>query len=239
MRSLIILFCALLIQSCTWIGVKGNGNVVDIQRDVLDFSEISVNGAFDVFIRQGNTNEVILRIDDNLDEFITVEVEGDRLKIQPKRPIRKASSKEIYITLENLTELDMNGAISLSSKRIISFKNIHIECNGASEISMNLRGENLVYEGNGSSSAQLNGDVERAKLEINGSGKIDAPGFEINRAQLDINGSGDATLYVNESLDVSINGSGEVYYYGEPALTQSVNGSGNIQKKSKNESENI
>jgi hypothetical protein len=238
MRTLALALLTLSLSSCGWFGVSGNGQVVDIEKDVLEFSEISISGAFDVHLRQADESEIFLRIDENLEEYIQVEVEGDRLKVRTKRPIRKAESLALYISVNDITEIDLNGAIELSGKGPIRFKNIDIECNGASEVDLTLFGSNLKFDGTGASEARFNGEVTRAKLEVNGSGEIDAPGLEIEDAEIEINGSGEATVFVTKKLDVEVNGSGDVKYYGEPAISQDINGSGSIQQKNKNQSEN-
>lgn len=238
MRTIIIVLAALQLTACGWFGVKGNGQVVDIEKDVLEFSEVSINGAFDVHLRQGDASELILRIDENLEQYIEVEVEGDRLKVRPTRPIRKAESLSLYITVEDITEIDLNGAIELTSKGPIRFDNIDIECNGASEVDLTLFGNHLKFDGTGASEARFTGEVTDAQIEVNGAGEIDAPGLEIENAEIEINGSGEASIFVTRNLDVEVNGSGDVRYYGEPAVSQDINGSGSIQQKKRNESEN-
>ena len=238
MRVLIPFLLVVSLSSCSWFGVSGNGQVIDVEKDVLEFSEISIGGAFDVYLRQAEESEVVLRIDENLEEYIEVEVEGDRLKVRTTRPIRKAKSLAVYISVEEITEIELNGAIELKGKGPIHFTNLDIECNGASEVDLQLFGNNLKYDGTGASEARFNGEVNSAQFEVNGSGEIDAPGLEVQNADIEINGAGEADVFVTQKLNVEVNGSGDVEYYGEPSISQDINGSGSIQKKNKNEIEN-
>lgn len=75
---------------------------------------------------------------------------------------------------------------------------------------------------------RLGGDARGHRLEINGSGEVNA--FELTQAtaEVRINGSGNTRLRVTQALEANIVGSGTVYYRGQPTVTSSISGSGRI-----------
>lgn len=102
----------------------------------------------------------------------------------------------------------------------------------------------------GSSNARIDGlDAERFKVEISGSGDVEASGrakaleveldgsgnaalraLATQRAEVEINGSGNITVQVSERLKAEINGSGDIRYAGDPPQVKAeVNGSGKVK----------
>lgn len=102
----------------------------------------------------------------------------------------------------------------------------------------------------GSANARIGGlDAERFKVEISGSGDVEASGrakaleveldgsgnaalraLATQRAEVEINGSGNVTVQVSERLQAEINGSGDIRYAGHPPeVKAAVNGSGKVR----------
>ena len=64
-----------LFAGCHYIGgVRGDGNVIKETRSVSSFNGIEISGAFDVYLKQGTTEEVIIEADDNILPLIRTDV---------------------------------------------------------------------------------------------------------------------------------------------------------------------
>ena len=83
--ALLSIVLALSLSSCYFdgwgTGISGNGNVVEEVRDVDGFTGVEVSTGIDVFLSQGNTFEVVVEADENLQEVILTELKGDKLVV--------------------------------------------------------------------------------------------------------------------------------------------------------------
>lgn len=63
--NVILLVLLLVLPSCS-LGVDGNGERTDEDRDLRDFSSVIADGSLDVQVHQGDTTSVVVSIDSNL-----------------------------------------------------------------------------------------------------------------------------------------------------------------------------
>lgn len=81
----------------------------------------------------------------------------------------------------------------------------------------------------GSGDLNISGAADRLKINIAGSGDVDAAALTVKDASVNIAGSGDATIAPTASVDVNIAGSGDVELTTHPAnVKSSVFGSGSV-----------
>ena len=66
------------------------------------------------------------------------------------------------------------------------------------------------------------------ELSVEGSGDFYGEQLPVNKAQVVLNGSGNATVRVENELNIIINSRGNLYYYGIPQITAEINGSGDL-----------
>jgi len=72
--------------------LKGDGNVVKSERKVSSFNYIEVEDGIDLYVTQGNDNELVIEADQNLVQYFVIKKEEDVLKIQLSKSIYKAKS---------------------------------------------------------------------------------------------------------------------------------------------------
>jgi hypothetical protein len=53
--------------------ISGSGDVVELDQDFTNFDSLDIGSAFDVEVNQGRNYSVIIRIDDNLEDYLDVE----------------------------------------------------------------------------------------------------------------------------------------------------------------------
>lgn len=104
--------------------IKGNGNLVSVDRNVGDYDAISVSGWFDVDLVDGREGELTLSGDENLLEHVVTEVSGDQLKIKVKKGINLSPSKSsrgirITVPVESISGLNLSGSGDIVGKTLI------------------------------------------------------------------------------------------------------------------------
>ncbi len=192
----LLLFFALLV-GCTPTRdvITGSGKVVTQEEAISGFDRVEVSRAFRADISQGETFGVIIRIDDNLLEYLEVVKEGDTLKIGLKTNQRvKDGTFEAEVTLPELTGLKLSGASQATTEGFKSANALNVDFSGASH---------------------LRGDIEAgdARLDISGGGQValsgsaddltvSASGEHVDLADLIVD---NANIKANEASKVTVN----------------------------------
>ena len=114
---LVVMLLACSITVPTTGSITGSGNVVTVQEDVTDFDRVVITHAFEATIRQADSFRVVIRVDDNLREYVRVSKLGTALEIgiDPNRTdnIRRGTL-EAEIAMPALASLEASGASHLS-----------------------------------------------------------------------------------------------------------------------------
>jgi len=229
--------------------IHGNGNLMSETRTLPSFSQIQVNGDFEVEVDTSLASAVWIHAAENLMTFIVTHVSGDRLVIETRNEysLRPTRTIRLQVSAPSVTglvlkgsgqlycngvrsdelELGVEGSGSLECYHVeASLTECHVE--GSGSITGNLVTENLTGHLEGSGEIRLSGSTAAAELRILGSGHIRASQFTTDVCIAYISGSGHIDTRVLNSLDVTIIGSGMVYYSGNPAVESYISGSGRI-----------
>jgi len=74
------------------------------------------------------------------------------------------------------------------------------------------------------------GRADEQQVRISGSGDYEAPDLFSKSVKFVISGQGNATVRVDDDLDITISGLGQVNYYGRPKLRQVISGLGKSKR---------
>lgn len=212
-KYLLVLFPAvLLLAACNFRGVRGSGDLDRETRNVENFKEIEVGGAFEVFVKVGESTSLEIEGDDNLLQYIRTRVKGDRLEIDTRKNIRPKKDLIIRITTPELEKIISSGASTVSVSNINSevFKIIL----------------------SGASSINLDGSTDKFRVEMSGAGSLDAYNLKAKDVDISISGACSADVYASEYLDAEVSGVGSIEYAGNPSkVNTNVSGVGSISRK--------
>ena len=110
-RMLVLFLGVALLAGCASFGL---GNVVTREEAFSNFDRVEVGNAFKVDITQSGTYSVVVRVDSSLEQRLEVVKEGNTLKIGLKDEgggVKiQAGTKEVEITMPELTGLNLNGS---------------------------------------------------------------------------------------------------------------------------------
>jgi hypothetical protein len=216
---------------CNIIGADGNGKVVKENRTVNTFNSLDVSGAFDIILTQGETQSVTIEADENLMSLIRTEVRDNELRIYTKGPIHDCSSMKAYITVKELKEIDISGAVDLQTSGKFTQPELKIEGSGASDSKLELAVQTLSVDCSGGSKLTFSGTAQEARMEVSGAVDIFAYDLATEKFSLEISGAGKAQINVSKELNAEISGAGDVRYKGNPArVIEDVTGAGSIKK---------
>jgi hypothetical protein len=213
------------------IGVNGNGNVKSEVRDVGSFDQLSVGGAFDVYLTQGDSESVRVEADENLLPLVETIVRNGRLVVRSRENIGEAKELNVYITFKNLTEIEASGACEIEGKGQLTFGALTLNGSGASEVDLTLTANRIEGEYSGASEVDLEGSADVCDFRLSGASELDAQELVVGQMSIDLSGASEAAVQVTQKLKVDASGASSVVYTGDPAVDQHTSGASSVRKK--------
>lgn len=207
---------------------NGNGQIIRQELALASIERIRVNGSMYVYLKEDSIQKVSVEMESNLLDDLNRNVQDGIWKIEFNRCVNEKKRVNVYISLPNLKEANLNGSGEIYSQTDFHGSDLVLKLNGSGKINMNTFYTHLILTTNGSGNILLNGKSNSVNAEISGSGKQKLFGLEAEQATIKITGSGELELAVSKTLDVTISGSGKMRYKGSPSVTTSINGSGSV-----------
>ena len=241
MRKLAVLISvAVLTVSCLeqWgKGIKGNGNIVSVERSVGDYESISVLGFYDINLVDGEEGQLTLQGDENLLEHIITVVENGKLTIKTEeginlRPSGWKDAMRLTVPIESIEAVSLSGSGSIVGKKILKASDFKSAISGSGNIDLDLETESMTAAVSGSGDMKLSGRTKTFGAGITGSGNIKAYNLVADNVEAATSGSGDIEVTAKEILIARVSGSGNIGYRGNPKkIDAKTPGSGNISKE--------
>lgn len=227
--------CALT-ANAQWGGkkIKGNGNVVTIERSVGEYESIASAGWFDVILVDGIEGTITLKGEENLLEYIETEVKNGKLTIKKEKGVQLKSSNwkggiEVTIPIEEINAVSLAGSGDVVSKTTIKTDTFKASLAGSGDVNLAVEATNFEASLSGSGDMELDGSASRFKVSVAGSGDIDAFGLTADYVEASVAGSADLNVTANQEIKARVSGSGDITYKGNPAKIDSkASGSGDI-----------
>ncbi len=193
--------------------VRGSGNVVTEEREVSDFTSISLQGWGKLVIDQTGSESLSITGDDNFLPYIETEVRGRELIISiPSNTIfNDITDLTYHVTVKTIDNLDLSGAGDIEVLHLDS-EDWHVNLSGAGNIT-------------------VSGEVDTQTIVISGAGGYNAEELSSQEASIEHSGAGMAVVQVSDTLDVNISGLGSVEYIGDPTVNQTITGVGSVHQR--------
>lgn len=193
--------------------VRGSGNIATEDREVSDFTSITLQGWGELIIDQTGSESLSITGDDNFLPYIETEVRGRELiiRIQEDTTFTNITDLTYHVTVATLDNLELTGT-------------------GDVEV-LHLDGESWSVSLSGAGNITVSGAVDTQTIVISGAGGYNAEDLSSQQATIEHRGAGMAVVQVSDSLDVNISGLGSVEYIGDPAVTQTITGLGTVNQR--------
>ena len=177
---------------------------------VTAFTGVTVSGAYEIQWSAGKP-AVAITTDQNLLPLIKAEVSDGTLHIESDnlRP-----TKGILITLSSasLADVQLDGAVRFTARQV-SGRELKLEANGASNIS-------------------IDGSVTNLEVNLSGASKLDAKSLLAQTASVSASGACYGDVNVTGTLNASISGAGVLTYAGNPkSVEKDVSGAAAIRAR--------
>jgi hypothetical protein len=212
-----LLLLAIVASGCT--AVRGSGDVVTIEVPVDDFNRLAVSHSFDVNVSVGDEPSLTLRVDDNLESSLEVEVTNDTLRIglQPRTSVSNATL-EADVTVTSLDAVEGSGAVSIDLGSLAG-STLELQLSGASDLNGAVDFDNVTGVLSGASNISLSGRVATLDVDASGASDLALLDLEVDGLIVSLSGASSAEVSVNDSIRASLSGASSLRYRGDPDVT--------------------
>jgi hypothetical protein len=213
--------------------VRGNGEVHIQERQVGNFTGVSVRGGIDVIVAPGPASSFKIEADRNLLDYIDVHNNGGIVEVHTKRGynLRPVSGIKVYATAPSFSTIEVAGSGDITSQsKISSSDKLDLEIKGSGDIKLDVDAPIIEADINGSGSIALTGRTQNFTADIDGSGDVHSFNLLSENTTVDIAGSGNAEVFASKQLNVEIKGAGDVKYKGTASVNQKIMGSGSVKQ---------
>ena len=196
------------------------------------FDRLAVSGPYEVNVVTGGQVGVTAKGGANLLDETEVVVEGNTLKIQPRK------KKGVRWNWRNGKAVFTVNAAALHGAAIAGSGGVNVdkvsgdfegEVAGSGGLKVDqIQGGRVKFDIAGSGGVDAAGRADAVNISIAGSGDIRAGGLAARSADVSIAGSGNVQANASETANVSIMGSGDVQITGGAKCKVSKAGSGNV-----------
>ncbi len=209
-------------------------------RKVSSFHGIKISNAFDVIIKQGNEEAVVVSaIEGKFRDRIKVNVVNGILQISyDNEKVWKWSNENrklrAYISVKNIDKLDVSGATDIKIDGVLKGSNLKVDLSGASSLKGAISYTSVTVDQSGASNSKLSGTV--TNLDVDVSGASDFTGFDLvtENCRAEASGASDIKITVNKDLKVDASGASDIQYKGTASISDfKTSGASSLKKRSK------
>ncbi len=211
--------------------VVGNGNVTTRTVNTDNYDAIKGIGSMDVHLQKGSEGTITVKTDENLQEYVIVEVENGALKIRTKKNTYLKTKKgiHVYVPFDDISEVSLTGSGDIDTEDTINSDELEINITGSGDVNLAVAANSVEATVTGSGDIEVTGNTTDLKVRVTGSGDFDGDGLRSENTNATVSGSGDASVYASKYLKARVSGSGDIEYDGNPEKRDTkVSGSGSI-----------
>ncbi|MGD0582867.1 MAG: head GIN domain-containing protein [Bacteroidales bacterium] len=221
LRVLLLLSLCLGIISCVdgqfYKSVSGNGNVVKKDRNLSGFDGVKVSTGIDVYLSQGDTENVTVEADENLHEYIITEVKDGVLHVHTDNiNIRHAERERVYVTIRDVRSLRTTSAGNIIGESPIKCGDIELSASSSGDIKLELYAKKVNLDISSAGDVKLNGEGESLNADLSSAGDLKAFDFKVKEADVSVSSAGSADVFTTDKLVARASSAGDVNYKGNP-----------------------
>jgi Putative auto-transporter adhesin, head GIN domain len=209
--------------------IKGSGNIINEERTVPFFNSINHNTVGQVNITYGSTRQVIVRTDDNIQQYVKTKVQDNTLQILIESEFGLSDfSLTIDIVMTELKSLSANSAGNITGTNTFFTNDAYLNLNSAGNIRLNLETIDLHSNISSAGNLFLGGKAQNHYAGLYSAGNLFAYDLETKATRISLNSAGNAFINVIDYLDATLTSAGYLYYVGYPEIVQSTTSIGRV-----------
>ncbi|WP_431135956.1 GIN domain-containing protein [Psychroserpens mesophilus] len=155
--------------------VKGDRNVTIKQTYVDNFNTIVVGEDFEVELYYNSKPSVEIETDDNLHEYITIEVVDSVLTFRTTKDIRSKKEMKIKVNYSTgFSHIETHDNAEIRSLTSLELNDASLRVTGSSRAYLNIKAKNFKFNSLDKAKVKLNVSATKAIIELSDNCKLDA-----------------------------------------------------------------
>ncbi len=211
-----VFIAMIILISSSCIGNKNLTPVISEERDVPPFQAIKVQNGIDVYITYGPKDKIKVETNENTMQYLITEVRNDVLRIYFKRSGVWFREARVYVTTNQLKEIDASGGSDVKSENTIDADDLKLKASGGSDIELAVNATNLTAEASGGADIMLSGYAVNLVAHTSGGSDLKAFDLTVDKAELEASGGSDIKITVTKELSARASGGADILYKGNP-----------------------
>jgi hypothetical protein len=224
----------LFLSSCKGCSRRGNGHVVTQNRTISSFNKISIEGVFPVDLSQdGNAEAVKVEADENLQDYITVENNGNELvvKLKDEASIHASKKMKVYINIKKLSELNFKSVGSLTTTNQLKLDSLELNSESVGKLCLDIDATFLRANLSSVGATTLKGRVTEVCINNKSVGTLSAYNLKAGTLKIHNTAIGTAEVYADSAFYIRSSAIGTLYYKGSGVVKElSSEGIGKVKK---------
>ena len=236
--------CLVLI-AYLFISIAGYSQTTKKTLELPEFKSIYVNSNYTVYLKQTNKQEVVVEALTEIFSITEIKVENGILMInierKPENPNKSLWAKiddiklnptmKVYVSMKNITELQVNSNGKIVSENSIATDNIVLGLAGNGSMDIDLKGNTVKAEVTGNGNMTIRGYATTIEATVSGPGTINGFNCPLDNAKVKVSGSGLCQLNVTQNIDALVLGNGQIKHKGNTRTAQKkIYGSGVVER---------
>jgi hypothetical protein len=195
---------------------------VNETRDLSGFTGVHVSSGIDVLLSEGNSFEVVVEADENLQDVILTELDGNLLVVKTERVnIRSAKSKKVHVTLPRLSELKISSAGDCVGQTTFDCDDLEISISSAGNLTLEVDAREIDIDISSSGDCRIAGHADVLDANLSSAGDLNA--FDLVAGKVDVvaSSAGDARVQATDEITMNASSAGNIYYRGDAKVIKS------------------
>lgn len=177
--------------------IEGDGNSVEKNFSVDDFSKVDASHAFTIEITVDDETSVKIETDENLMKYVEVYVKNNTLYLDVENNVNFRGKMKAIISTARLNGVDLSGACKIDVEGIKTDK-FSIDMSGACK-------------------GTFAGNTVELSIDLSGATKLNTVDLKATNVIVDVSGASKCNVYSSESLSVDASGASKIVIYGDPS----------------------
>ena len=188
-----------------------------------DFTRLKISSALKVWITQGDNCDIRIETEEGSDcrSLVDIDQSGETLELALKSgllKLRDFHAINVYITIRELKELEVSGAVDVRSKNKLLCQQLDMDLSGAVKTQLDLSAGDVTVECSGAVKLELQGECKSLDIDMSGATKVLATEMSVDVCHVETSGAGSIDVNVIRELRVDSSGASSVTYRGDPEV---------------------
>lgn len=224
---------SLLLFSCGFDCISGQGEVTTKEHPLEDFDQISVMEGWDAVLVKGNENKLVVTANENLHGLLEFSIQENALEIGLNKNCimdADANTVEIHYT-SDLQRVAASSGAEVTSQETLKQDKIAVDASSGADIELRLEAGSASAEASSGANIELGGTTGNFTARASSGSEIEAKNLESQTATADASSGSEISLTAKKSFTGEASSGGDVDYYGNPeSINVNDSSGGNVNK---------